>query len=322
MFPSRGLAIAFALGLAAHGHSAAQTAYPTRAISIVVPFAPGGGSDVVTRVVARKMQELLGQPVLVENRPGAGGTIGSGVVARAEPNGYTLISLTTSTHSLAPSIYARMPYDSVRDFVPVGVIGTSPYVLITNIDFPAKTLKELIAELRAKPGVYNVGSAGNGTLAHFIAEQFQAITGTKMTHVPYQGESAVYPDLLKGRVAMAFNPPTAIAGFVREGKMRAIAQTGKNDQLPEVPTFSELGIANFSHELWYGLAASRGTGADIAQRLNGVLNKVLQDKDVASDLAQKGVIVAPGPAAELTRRIQEGLDHWGRLAASIGIVPQ
>lgn len=299
-----------------------QQTFPNRPITVVVPFAPAGGSDIVTRVVAQAVSNALNANVIVENRAGAGGTIGSAAVARAQPDGYMLVSLTTSTHSISPSVYAKLSFDPSVDISPIGVIGTSAYVLVVNPGFPARSLVELVAEVKRHPGKYSIASAGNGTMAHLIAEQFKKDADLKMEHVPYQGASAAYPDLISGLVAMVFDNPTGVLQNIRDGRLRAIAQTAESALLPEVPTFAGLGMTTFRQELWYGIAGPKGMAPEVVARLNAALNSALSDRKVSADLLAKGVQPVPGTPGALLERIESGRKHWGGIADAVGIKPQ
>jgi len=305
--------------LSVPAHAQAQQAFPNRPITIVVPFTAGGGSDIVTRVVGQKLGEVLGVPVVVDNRAGAGGTIGSGMVARAPADGYTLISLTTSTHAIAPAIYPKLVYDPVSDFEPVGLIGTSPYVLAVPVTERAPDLKAFIAEAKASAASLNFASAGVGTLAHLVGEQFCRQSQIKCSHVPYQGEAASFTDLINGAVSFSFFNPIGLVQHVRSGKLKALAQTGKSGMLPTTPTFAELGVANFDHELWLGLAAPKGTPPAVITRLNTALAKVLAEPAVITDLDTKGLAAKSSTPAELRARISAQKAQWGQVVKEAGV---
>jgi len=307
----------FAIGMMASVHG--QSTFPSRPITIVVPFTAGGGSDIVTRVVAQKMGEVLGTSVVVDNRAGAGGTIGSAYVARSPADGYMLVSLTTSTHAIAPALYSKMPYDSVDDFEAVGLIGTSPYVLTIPMTSKATDYKSFMAEVKAPGAQPNFASAGAGTLAHLIGEQFCKQFAINCIHVPYQGESASFTDLINGSVAFSFFNPIGVVQHVRSGKLRAIAQTGKSTMLPSVPTFAELGVSNFNHDLWMGLAAPKGTPPAVLQKLNAALVKVLADPAVIADLDSKGFIAKSSTEAAFKAQIAEQRGYWARVAKDAGV---
>lgn len=301
------------------GIGAAQSAFPNRPITIVVPFTAGGGSDIVTRVVAQKLGEVMSTAVVIDNRAGAGGTIGSAFVARAPADGYTLISLTTSTHAIAPAIYSKLPYDPVADFEPVGMIGTSPYVLTVPATAKATDFKSFLADVKAPGAQRTFASAGAGTLAHLIGEQFCTQFTVTCTHVPYQGESASFTDLINGAVAFSFFNPIGVVQHVKSGKLKAIAQTGKSSMLPSVPTFAELGVNNFNHDLWIGLAAPKGTPAAVVQKLNAALAKVLNDPLVIADLDTKGFNAKSSTDAMFKAHIAEQRNYWAQVAKQAGV---
>ena len=299
--------------------SAAQATFPIRPISIVVPFTAGGGSDIVTRVVAQKLSDVLGTAVVIDNRAGAGGTIGSAYVARAPADGYTLISLTTSTHAIAPAIYSKLPYDPVADFEPVGLIGTSPYVLTLPATAKATDFKSFLADAKSTGTQVNFASAGAGTLAHLIGEQFCKQFAVSCIHVPYQGESASFTDLINGSVAFSFFNPIGVVQHVKSGKLKALAQTGKSTMLPNVPTFAELGLNNFNHDLWMGLAAPKGTPPAVVQKLNAALSKVLNNPLVIAELDSKGFIARSSTDAAFKDQIAEQRKYWSQVANQAGV---
>lgn len=296
----------------------AQSQFPSRPITIVVPFTAGGGSDIITRVVGQKLGEVLGTPVVIDNRGGAGGTIGSGIVARAPADGYMLVSLTTSTHAIAPSLFAKAPYDPVTDFEPIGLIGTSPYVLTIPATSKATDLRAFLADAKAASEL-PFASAGAGTLAHLVGEQFCRQMQLKCAHVPYQGESASFTDLINAAVAFSFFNPIGVVQHVRTGKLKAIAQTGKTSMLPTTPTFAELGVSNFQHDLWLGLAAPKGTPTAVVNKISEALVKVLADPAVIADLETKGLNAKSSTPAEFKAQISEQKAYWGRVVKDVGV---
>jgi tripartite-type tricarboxylate transporter receptor subunit TctC len=297
--------------------ASAQATFPNKPITIVVPFTPSGGSDLVTRVVAQKLGEVLGTAVVVDNRAGAGGTIGSAYVARAQADGYTLISLTTSTHAIAPSIYTKLPYDSVTDFEPVGLVGTSPYVLALPKGKQTDFKSFVQAQKAAPPMAY--ASAGAGTLAHLVAVQFCQQLALRCEHVPYLGESASYVDLINGAVAFSFFNPISLTQHVKSGKLVAVAQTAKSSMLPDVPTFAELGVKGFEHNLWIAFAAPKGTPPSVVAKLNGALNKALADPAVIADLESKGFAAKGSTPQELRNLIAEQRTTWAKVAKDANV---
>jgi len=292
--------------------------WPARPITLVVPFPAGGGTDLVVRSVQQKLQGELGQPVVIDNRSGAGGTIGSTFVARAAPDGYVIGVATTSTHAVSVSVYPRLPYRPATDFAYAGFIGTSPYVLAVNSAVQATSARDLIDKLRSGKAQHSFGSVGVGTVSHLIGEQFRKLANVPMTHVPYRGAAPAYTDLMGGQIEIMFDNPVGLAPYIKAHKLTAVATTAPTPLLAGVPTFASQGIGDFSQELWYGLAFPKGTPAAIVARMNGALNKVLTDKDVVRDLAEKGVTARPGTPAEMQAAVARDIPYWGAIARSVG----
>lgn len=296
----------------------AQT-WPAKPIRMIVPFPPGGGTDVVVRSMQPKLQEFLGQPVVIDNRSGAGGTIGSEIAAKAAPDGYTLGVGTTSTHAVSVSVYPRLAYKPLESFVPVGMIGTSPYVLATHPSVPASDLREFIAWLKLNPGKVNYASVGTGTVGHLITELFKSRTMTDMVHIPYKGAAPAYADLIGGHVRVLFDNPVGLLPYMRSGKIRAIAQTQRSTLLPETPLFEETaGLRDFNAELWYAVFAPAKTPAVVIQQFNLILAKAVNDRTVRADLLSKGVSPVTLSAEDLARKIRADIDLWGKIAKSTG----
>lgn len=302
---------------AAHADPAPAT-WPARPITMVVPFPAGGGTDLVVRSLQPALQRALGQPIVIDNRGGAGGTIGSGYVARAAADGYTAGVATTSTHAVSVAIYPKLPYDPARDFAYAGFIGTSPYVLAVNNALKAPDTRALIARLQADKSQRSFGSVGVGTVSHLMGEQFQKLTGVPLVHVPYRGAAPAYTDLIGGQVQFMFDNPVGLAPYIRAHKLTALATTAPTPLLADVPTFASQGVAGFEQQLWYGIAFPKGTPVAIVERFNGALNKVLADKAVADDLASKGVTARPGKPAALQATVLKDIPYWGTIAKSVG----
>lgn len=264
-------------------------AFPSKPIHIVVPFAPGGGTDVLTRIVAQQLTEQLGQPVVVENKPGAGGALGAGLVAKAPADGYTLYVGSTAT-SMMPSLYKNLGFDPIADFKPVAVIATSPFLLITNPKLPVKTLPELIAAAKAKPGTISYGSAGNGSVNHVGMELFKAMAGVDLLHVPYKGSSAALADVIGGQVSMMMDTVVSSTQHVKGGAVRALAVTGRQRSTlaPEIPAVAEQGVKDFDVTVWYGFVAPKGTPDAVAQKLNAEIAKALASPAVRQRYAALG----------------------------------
>jgi tripartite-type tricarboxylate transporter receptor subunit TctC len=295
--------------------------WPVRPIRLIVPFTPGSSSDTVARIVAQKLGERLGQQFVVENRVGASGNVGTEAVARAEPDGYTIGLANTSTHAVAASLSANLPYHPVRDFAPVSMIGSSPFVLAVYRELPASNVPELVALAKAKPRALNYASAGPASLAHLSGALFEKMAGIQLTHVPYRGSAQSVLDLIEGRVEMQFGtiPPTL--PHIRAGKMRALAVTGevRNIALPEVPTIAEAGLPGYESSLWQAIVAPAATPATIVNRLNRMVNEVLRDEETRSLLNKNGVEVDPGTPEELGMRIRNDMKKWQDVIAAAGI---
>lgn len=297
--------------------------WPERPIRFIVPFTPGSSSDIVARLVAQKLGERLGQQLVVENRVGAGGGLGTEQVARADADGYTLGLANTSTHAVAASL-AALSYDPVKDFAPVSMLGSSPFVLATYPGVPAQSVQELIALAKAKPRMFNYASAGPATLAHLSGALFEKMARIELTHVPYRGTAQSTLDLLEGRVEMQFGtiPPTLT--HIRAGKLRALAVTGehRNAALPEVPTIAESGLPGYECTLWQAIVAPAATPPAVIARLNREVTAVLNDAEVRTAFAKHGVEPEPGSPDALGARIRDDVQKWREVIASAGICAQ
>src|SRR5207302_10333330 len=288
--------VAIAIGLAAGITSASAQNCPTRAITLVIPFAPGGSTSIVGRGIADKMSELLGEKVVVDNRPGAGGTVGTRAVAKSEPDGYTLVLGYTGTLAIGPSLYKSVGYDPRKDFAPIGLIGNAPNSLVVHPSFPARTVGELIAYAKANPGKVNFGSSGAGTASHITGEYFAASAGIKLVHIPYKGTGPALTDLLGGHIPMAFAPIPASHANVSAGLLRALAvtSTSRSGLLPDVPTIAESGLPEFDASLYYGLVAPAGTPRPVIDILNRELRAALASSEVKKQLGLDGTDITPG----------------------------
>jgi tripartite-type tricarboxylate transporter receptor subunit TctC len=264
------------------------------------------------------LQKELGQPIVIDNRGGAGGTIGSAFVAKATPNGYTMGVATTSTHAVSVSVYKKPGYDPRKDFEYAGFIGLSPYVLVTTPSVGATDVKALVGALKKQPAAFSFASVGAGTVSHLLGEQIKALAGVPLVHVPYRGAAPAYTDLIGGQVQLMFDNPVGLVPYIRSGRLQAVATTAPNALLAAVPTFAQQGVAGFDQSLWYGIAFPKGTPADVVQKFNAALNKVLADRAVAADLASKGVNARPGPAAALQAAVAKDIPYWGKVAESVG----
>jgi tripartite-type tricarboxylate transporter receptor subunit TctC len=298
-----------------------QTGWPARPIRLIVPFAPGSSSDIVARVVAQKLGERLGQQVFVENKVGASGNIGSEAVAHAEPDGYTMGLANTSTHAVAPSLTARLGYDPIRDFAPISMLGSSPFVLSVYPKLPAKSVAELVTLAKAKPRTLTYASAGPATLAHLAGALFEKMARIEMVHVPYRGTGQAALDLMEGRVDMQFGTIPPSIGNIREGRLRAIGVTGatRNGALADVPTIAESGLPGYETLLWQGYVMPAGVPAAVVARLNQEVTTILNDSAVKSILVEQGVEPEPGPPEALAARIRADLEKWRDVIVSAGI---
>lgn len=302
--------VAIAMSLCSLGAAAAEV-YPSRPIRLVVPFPPGGGTDTLSRIVAQGLSESLGQQVVVENKPGAGGALGAELVAKAPADGYTLYVGSTAT-AMMPSLYKNLTFDPIKDFVPIAAIGSSPFVLIVNNTVPANSLGELIALAKAKPGMLSYGSAGNGSVNHVGMELFKSMAGVDLIHIPYKGSSAALGDLLGGRLTVMLDTVVSSMPNVKANRVRALAVTSlkRSTLAPELPTVSELGPAGFEVSPWYCFVAPAGTPDAVVRKLNAAINKVLSTPSVRERYASLGAEPATGSPEELGRLIQAEERKW------------
>ncbi len=309
------------VGLSAGLPNARAQDFPNRAITLVIPFAPGGSTSIVGRGIADKMSELLGEKVVVDNRPGAGGTVGTRAVARSEPDGYTIVLGYTGTLAIGPSLYKKAGYDPRKDFAPIGVIGNAPNSLVVHPSFPAKTVAELIAYAKANPGKVNFGSAGAGTASHITGEYFARSAGISLVHIPYKGTGPALTDLLGGHILMAFAPIPASHPGVSAGLLRALAvtSTSRSGLLPDVPTMSEAGLPGFDASLYYGLAAPAGTPRAVIDKLNRTLRDALVSDEVKKQLAQDGTEITPGTPEDYADFIDKDEKKWAGLVKASGV---
>lgn len=295
--------------------------YPTRPITIVVPFAAGGPTDVVARIVSRKLSDLLKVPVVVDNRGGAGGVLGTRFVQRAAPDGYTLVLGTASTHAVNPALMRNPPYDPVTDFVPVAMVGFSPIVIFVNPSSPAKTLNQLIELMRAAGANNSFGTAGAGTITHLTSEMFIKRAGVTATHVPYRGQAPALNDLLGNQLTFVMDSSAAITPHVLSGTIRAlgIASKKRSPAMPDVPTMAEAGMPDFIASTWNVLFAPLGTPPAIVTVLNTAVNTALQDKEVARSLGDIGVELDPGDPAKVADFVRSQGDFWRPIALQSGV---
>jgi tripartite-type tricarboxylate transporter receptor subunit TctC len=301
--------------------ASAQQDYPSKPITLVVPFAPGGSSDLISRLIAQKLTEAWKQQVIVDNRPGGAGVIGMQAVARAAPDGYTFILGHIGTLAVNPAMFAKLPYDPVKDFIPVSLVATVPNVIVVNPDVPAKDLKELIALAKAKPGTLNYGSAGNGSAGHLAMEYLKQVSGTDMVHVPYKGTGPMVTDLLAGQTQATFTGAPPLVPHIKAGKLRPIAVgSGKRiEALPEVPTVAEQGHPGFETSQWYGILAPAKTPAAIVDKLAAELDRALELPDVIERFKQDGSVPQGSTPQEFAAFIAVEAKRWGEVVKTAGI---
>ena len=301
------------------GGGAAVAAFPDRAIRLVVGFAPGG-SDISGRIVAQKLGELWKQPVIVDNKPGAGGNIGADIVAKSPPDGYTLL-LAVNSYTINTTVYKNLNWDLLRDFVSVGRYATSPLVVLVNSKSPIKNIHDLLAYAKANPGKLNYGSAGSGTAPHLAAELFAIQAGVEMTHVPYKGSAPSVTALLADEVQLAFGALSAFGAFIKDGRLRPIAVTTakRNPQFPDLPTVAEAGLAGYDVDIWYGLLAPAKTPAIIVKQLSDDLAKVVGDPDTQAKIRQAGLDPALLDSAQMGELMKRDVARWRDVAKRVNL---
>ena len=305
---------AVAVALAMTGGSAMAQAWPSKPINLIVPFPAGGTTDVLARALAEKLTQSLGQTVIVESKPGAGATLGADYVAKAKPDGYTLL-VGAVHHTIASSVYKKLPYDFQTDLAPITTIAMVPNVLVVNASTPVKNVTELVALLKAKPGTYNYGSNGNGTAQHLIGTQFQNMTGTDITHIPYKGSGPLVTDLIGGQVTMSFDTVTPVLQHIKAGKLRPLAvTTGKRSSaLPDVPTLDEAGLKGFNIGTWFGVLAPAATPRDILARLNTEMVKVIQSPEFRKRMDEIGAEPIGNSADQMAQQIKGETEKFAKL---------
>jgi tripartite-type tricarboxylate transporter receptor subunit TctC len=298
----------------------AQT-YPGKPLRIIIAQAPGSATDVISRVVGNRLSEALGQPVVIEAKPGAGGALGTEAAAHSAPDGYTLFMGNNSTHGSNPALYARLPYDAVNDFAPVSMVASVPYVLVVNPSLPVGTIDQLIAMAKSQPGKINYASAGNGSTHHFCGELLKSMAGIDMVHVPYKGSPPGVAAVVAGEVGVMFANLTDIGGQLRAAKVKplAVTSTSRAGSLTEVPTLAEAGLPGFEILSWFALLAPAGTPAPVISRLNAETVKVLARPDVQSTLGAQGLTVAGSSPEQVTAHIRSEIAKFTRIAKAAGI---
>ena len=295
--------------------------YPAKPVKVVVPYPPGGGNDTLGRLFAIKLSERMGQQFVVENRPGAGAMIGTEAAAKSPPDGYTILLSSIATHALSPNLYARVPYDPIRDFAPITLLGIAPTVLVVNNDVPAKDLAELIAAAKAKPGGLAYASVGNGTPPHINAEVFKAVAGVDLLHVPFKGGGPALVDLMAGRVQVMLDTAASAMPHVRSGKLRALAISApkRSPEYPDLPTFAEAGLPQYDTNAWYSMHAPAGTPPEVVRRLNAELVAILKDPDVVARFKQLTTDPVGNTPEEFAVYVKAELDKYARIIKAAGI---
>lgn len=297
--------------------------YPNRTVKMIVPLTTGSGADIAGRVVAKSLSESWKQSVIIENRPGAGGLIGTGVVVNAEPDGYTLL-VQSASYAANPAIYKKLPYDPLKSLTDVAILGQTPYVLITAADGPYQSIRDLVIAAKSKPNEIPFASAGVGSSTHLAAEYFNQIMGIKLVHVPYKGSPEAIQDTMSGRTAFYMAPLDTAIGQLKGGKVRALGVTSKtrNPAIPDIPSIAEQGYANFEIGLWFGVWAPAGTPAAIVNKINQDINKAMQDPEVKTAYETKGIKATPMSPAEFTKFVREEMNKYQKIAREAAIEPQ
>ena len=294
--------------------------FPNKPIKIVLGFPPGGATDILSRDFAAKLGDELKQQVIIENKPGAGGTIGADLVAKAPADGYTLTIGTSSNHAIAPSLYKKLPYDPVKDFAPITMLSVSQNVVVINPDIPANNIRELVAYAKANPAKMNFGSSGNGTISHLTGELFNTLSGTQITHIPYKGSAFVFPDLMSGQISMMFDSTISISPLLKSGKVKALAVTGgkRSKLMPDLPTVAESGYPGFESTNWFGFFAPAATPKEIVARLHAAAVKVLASPDLQERFAKQGAEVVANKPEEAAAMLKADIAKWADVAKRSG----
>ncbi|USE78655.1 tripartite tricarboxylate transporter substrate binding protein [Cupriavidus gilardii] len=307
------------IGATPAGAAAPTDHWPSKPIQMIVPQAPGGTNDIVARLVAADLSQRLGQQVVVENRPGAGGNIGTQFAARATPNGYTLLMTISSSQAINPSLYRQVPFDPIKDFEPIALVATVPNVLVVNPAFPAKSLPELIAMAKAKPGHYRFASAGNGTLNHLLGEMLNSMAGIQLEHVPYKGVAPALNDVLGNQVPMAFASLPSVLPHIKAGKVRAlgVSSARRSPFAPDIPTIGET-VPGYSGDLWVGLFAVKGTPKEITQKLGQTMQAALADPALREKLGAQGAEALSATPQQFATQLKGDIDKWARIVKASG----
>ena len=320
--PFRAAVVAAAVAIGCTGPDALHAqSYPTRAVTLIVPSAAGGGTDTIARLIGDQLSKQLGQGFVVENRTGAGMLVGTTAVAKAAPDGYTLLVGLNGNMTVNPSLFAKLPYDPIADFVPVGMLATYPFLAVVNNDLPVKSIKELIAYLKANVGKVDYASAGNGTGQHLAPELFKMMTGTEMAHIAYRGAQPAYLDVISGRVPVFFDNMSTAMSLAKEGKIRALAITSKKRSplMPELPSVEEAGVPGYEYHTWFGLWAPKGTPQPIVDKLNAEVTKALADPVVQQRIAAGAGEPSTMPLKDMEPFMKAEITKWAEVVKRAGI---
>jgi tripartite-type tricarboxylate transporter receptor subunit TctC len=313
-------AAALAAPFATQAQGSNGTDYPNKPIKLIVPYPPGGGTDVIARIVQERFQAQLGQPVLIDNRGGAAGSIGTEVAAKSAPDGYTVL-FTLSSHTINPAIYTKLPFDTQKDFEPVAMVASLPQILVANTSFPANNVAELVKLAKAKPGSLSFATVGNGSPGHLAGELFKLRTGTEMTHVPYRGGGPAVTDVMGGQVPLLWVSSPAAAQFVKAGKLKALAvsTTKRSAAFPDVPTMQEAGIPDFEVDSWYAMFVPSKTPKAAIEKLNRVVNTVVREPEIRDKLLAQGSEGVGGTPEQLGKVVSTEMVRWSKLAKEASI---
>lgn len=311
--------VAMSVAIGSAGTAIAADPYPSKPVTMIVPQAPGGTNDIVARLIAADLSQRLGQQFIVENRPGAGGNVGTQYAARAQPDGYTILMTISSTQAINPSLYKRIPFDPIKDFEPVALVASVPNVLVVNPAFPHKTLPDLIASAKAKPNEYRFASAGNGTLNHLLGEMLNSMAGIQLEHIPYKGVAPALNDVLGNQVPMAFASLPSALPHLKTGKLRAlgISSTRRSAVAPDIPTISET-LPGYSGDLWVGLFTVKGTPREVTQKLSQAVQQSLNDKVTREKLAAQGAEILNATPQQFSAILVEDLAKWAKIVKASG----
>ncbi|MGO4394879.1 Bug family tripartite tricarboxylate transporter substrate binding protein [Variovorax sp. M-6] len=298
---------------------ASSQAYPSKPVKLIVPYAPGGTTDLLARIVAAKLSTILGQPVVVDNRPGAGGSVGSAAAAKQPADGYTLVMVVESSHAVNPNVYAKSPYDPVKDFAAIGNIADVPNVLVTNPALGAESVQSLVKILKEQPGKFSYGSSGNGGLSHINGELFKHVTSTDMLHVPYKGLGPALSDLLAGQINVVFDNIPSSMELIQAKRVKPLAVAAKSrlKLLPQVPTYAETGLPAMNNPSWFGLGGPAGIPTEILDQLNRALNQALSDPGVISAIEKQGAVPSPTPRKEFASFVAAENLRWAKIVADL-----